>query len=55
LRPGKPVMAWTIDTEGNYANKSLSIFWVTKDAPYVIKPVTTTPTGKWVKVTISMI
>ena len=53
--PGKPVMAWPIDAEGNYANKSHGIFWVAKDAPYVIKPVTTIPTGKWVTVTISMI
>jgi hypothetical protein len=53
--PGKQVMAWPIDTEGNYANKSHSIFWVTKEAPYVIKLVTTIPTGKWVTVTISMI
>jgi len=28
--PGKQVMAWPIDTEGNYANKSHSIFWITK-------------------------
>jgi hypothetical protein len=42
-------------TEGNYANKSHSIFWITKEAPYAIKLVTTIPTGKWVTVTISMI
>lgn len=53
--PGKQVMAWPIDTEGSYANQSHSIFWVTKEAPYVIKLVTTIPTGKWVTVTISMI
>jgi hypothetical protein len=53
--PGKQVMAWPVDTEGNYANKSHSIFWITKEAPYVIKLVTTIPTGKWVTVTISMI
>jgi hypothetical protein len=53
--PGKQVMAWPIDTEGNYANKSHSIFWVTREPPYVIKLVTTIPTGKWVTVTISMI
>jgi hypothetical protein len=53
--PGKQIMAWPIDTEGNYANKSHSIFWITKEAPYVIKLVTTIPTGKWVTVTISMI
>ena len=29
--------------------------WVTEEAPYVIKLVTTIPTGKWVTVTISMI
>ena len=53
--PGKQVMAWPVDTEGNYANKSHSIFWVTKEPPYVIKLVTTIPTGKGVTVTISMI
>jgi hypothetical protein len=53
--PGKQVMALPIDTEGNYANKSHSIFWVTKEAPYVIKLVTLIPAGKWVTVTISMI
>jgi hypothetical protein len=53
--PGKQVMAWPVDTEGNYANKSHSIFWITKEAPYVIKLVTTIPTAKWVTVTISMI
>ena len=53
--PGKQVMAWPIDTEGNYASKSHSIFWVSKEAPYVIKLVTTIPTGKWVTVTVSMI
>ena len=53
--PGKQVMAWPVDTEGNYANGSHSIFWITKDAPYVIKLVTVIPTGKWVTVTISMI
>ncbi len=53
--PGRQVMAWPVDTEGNYANKSHSIFWVTREAPYVIKLVTTIPTGKWVTVTISMI
>jgi hypothetical protein len=53
--PGKQVMAWPVDTEGNYANKSHSIFWVTKEPPYVIKLVTTIPTGKWVTVTMSMI
>ena len=53
--PGKQIMAWPIDTEGNYANKSDSFLLVTKEAPYVIKLVTTIPTGKWVTVTISMI
>ena len=53
--PGRQVMAWPVDTEANYANKSHSIFWVTKEPPYVIKLVTTIPTGKWVRVTISMI
>jgi len=53
--PGKQVMAWPIDIEGNYTNKSHSIFWVTKESPYVIKLVTTIPTGKWVTVTIIMI
>jgi hypothetical protein len=53
--PGKQVMAWPVDTEANYDNKSHSIFWVTKEPPYVIKLVTVIPTGKWVTVTISMI
>ena len=53
--PGKQIMAWRVDTEANYANKSHSIFWVTKEPPYVIKLVTIIPTGNWVKVTISMI
>ena len=53
--PGKQVMAWPVDTEGNYGNKSHSIFWIAKEAAYVIKLVTTIPTGKWVTVTISMI
>jgi hypothetical protein len=53
--PGKQIMAWPIDTDANYANQSHSIFWVTKEAPYVIKLVTVIPTGKWVTVTIGMI
>jgi hypothetical protein len=53
--PGKQVLAWRIDTEGNYANKSHSIFWITKDPPYVIKLVTIIPAGNWVTVTMSMI
>jgi hypothetical protein len=53
--PGKQVMAWPVDTEANYDNKSHSIFWVIKDAPYVIKLVTVIPAGRWVTVTISMI
>jgi hypothetical protein len=53
--PGKQVLAWRVDTEENYANQSHSIFWVTKEPPYVIKLVTVIPTGNWVTVTISMI
>ncbi len=53
--PGKQVMAWPVDTEVNYANKGHSIFWITKEPPYVIKLVTTIPTAKSVKITISMI
>ena len=53
--PGKQVMAWPVDTEGHYANQSHSIFWVTKEAPYVIKLVTFIPGAKWVTVTLSMI
>ena len=53
--PGKQIMAWPIDTEADYANQSHSIFWVTKEPPYVIKLVTTIPAGKGVTVTISMI
>ncbi len=44
-----------VDTEGNYAKQSHSIFWVTKEPRYVIKLVTTIATGKWVTVTLSMI
>lgn len=51
--PSKTVMAWPVDTEANYANKSHSIFWVTKEPPYVIKLVTFIPTARWVRVTIS--
>ena len=53
--PGKQVLAWPVDTEGNYANKSHSTFWISKDAPYVIKLVATIPEGKWVTVTMTMI
>ena len=53
--PGKQVLAWRVDTEGNYANKGHSIFWITKDPPYVIKLVTVIPTGNWVTITMSMI
>ena len=53
--PGKQVLAWRVDTEGNYANQGHSIFWVTKESPYVIKLVTVIPTANWVTITISMI
>jgi hypothetical protein len=53
--PGKQVLAFPVDTDGNYANKSHSIFWITKEPPYVIKLVSTIPTGKWVTVTMTMI
>jgi hypothetical protein len=53
--PGKQVLAFPVDTEGNYANKSHSIFWITKEPPYVIKLVTTIPSGNWVTVTMTMI
>jgi len=53
--PGKQVLAWRVDTEGNYANKGHSIFWITKEPPYVIKLVTVIPTGNWVTITMSMI
>lgn len=53
--PGKQVMAWRVDTEGNYANRSHSIFWISQEPPYVIKLVTVIPSGNWVTVTISMI
>ncbi len=53
--PGKQVMAWPVDTEGHYANQSHSIFWVTKEPPYVIKLVTVIPGAKRVTVTLSMI
>jgi len=53
--PGKRVMAWPVDTEANYANKGHSIFWISKEAPYVIQLVTTIPAGKWVTVTMTML
>ena len=53
--PGRQVLAWPVDTEGHYANQSHSIFWISKEPPYVIKLVTTIPTGRWVTVTMSMI
>jgi hypothetical protein len=53
--PGKQVLAFPVDTEGNYANKSHSTFWVSKEPPYVIKLVSTIPTGKWVTVTMTML
>lgn len=53
--PGRQVLAWRIETEGNYSSKAHSIFWVTKEQPYVIKLVTVIPTGNWVTVTMSMI
>jgi hypothetical protein len=53
--PGKQVLAWRVDTAGNYSNEAHSIFWVTKEQPYVIKLVTVIPTGNWVTVTMSMI
>ena len=53
--PNKQVTAWPVDTEANYANKSHSIFWISKEAPYVIQLVSTIPGGKWVTVTMSMI
>ena len=53
--PGKQVLAWPVDTEAEYANKSHSIFWITKEPPYVIQLVTTIPAGKWVTVTMKMI
>ncbi|HET7840261.1 MAG TPA: hypothetical protein VFM21_01580, partial [Terriglobia bacterium] len=53
--PGKQIMAWPIDTEAKYANQSHSIFWVSKESPYVIKLVTIIPGAKWVTVTLSMI
>jgi len=51
--PGKQVMAWPIQIDE--ADHDHSIFWVSKEAPYVIKLVNIIPKGKWVTVTISMI
>ncbi|HUJ40331.1 MAG TPA: hypothetical protein VLW54_07280, partial [Candidatus Acidoferrales bacterium] len=52
---GKQVMAWPVDTEASYANKGHSIFWVSKEAPYIIQLVTMIPAGKWVTVTLTML
>ena len=51
--PGKQVMAWPVEVDE--ADRDHSIFWLTKEAPYVIKLVNIIPKGKWVTVTISMI
>jgi hypothetical protein len=51
--PAKQVMAWPIEIDE--ADRDHSIFWVTKEAPYVIKLVNIIPKGKWVTVTLSMI
>jgi len=53
--PGKKITAWPVDTEGPYANKSHSIFWISKEAPYVIQLVTTVASGRWVTVTMTML
>lgn len=53
--PGKQVMAWPVDVDADYANQSHSIFWISKEPPYIIKLVTIIPKGRWVTVTISMI
>jgi hypothetical protein len=51
--PGKQVMAWPVEIDE--ADHDHSIFWISKEAPYVIKLVNIIPKGKWVTVTISMI
>ena len=51
--PAKQVIAWPVEIDE--PDQSHSIFWVSKDAPYVIKLVTIMPKGKWVTVTMSMI
>ena len=51
--PGKKVLAWPVTVDA--PDKSHSIFWVSKETPYVIKLVTIIPTGGWVTVTMTMI
>ena len=55
--PGKQVMAWPVEIDDSPKSPkgSHSIFWISKDAPYVIKLVTIIPSGRWVTVTMSMI
>ncbi|HUJ39590.1 MAG TPA: hypothetical protein VLW54_03510 [Candidatus Acidoferrales bacterium] len=53
--PGKQVLAWPVDTEANYANKSHSIFWISKEPPYIIQLVTTVEAAKRVTVTLTML
>jgi hypothetical protein len=51
--PGKQVMAWPIEIDE--VDHDHSIFWISKEPPYVIKLVNIIPKGRWVTVTISMI
>ncbi len=55
--PGKQVMAWPVEIDDLAKNPkgSHSIFWISKEAPYVIKLVTIIPSGRWLTVTMSMI
>jgi len=52
---GKQVMAWPVDTEADYTNKSHLTYWISKEPPYVIQLAITIPTGKWVTITMTMI
>jgi hypothetical protein len=51
--PSKQVMAWPVEIDE--PDQSHSIFWLSKDAPYVIKLVNIIPKGKWVTVTLTMV
>ncbi|HKF55452.1 MAG TPA: hypothetical protein VKJ45_08415, partial [Blastocatellia bacterium] len=51
--PGKQVMAWPVEIDE--ANKSHLVFWISKEAPYIIKLVNIIPSSRWVTVTMSII
>jgi hypothetical protein len=55
--PGKQALAWPVEIDDSAKNPqgSHSIFWISKEPPYVIKLITIIPSGRWVTVTMSMI